>query len=314
MSNLDEKILDYELTLVVDKEFTDNSGFRADLRFSDQPERVWSSTKAHKLLSYLSLLGGGNSVPIGKKGEAYLAAKQIFENKLLSTILEGRGRIALLIDSDGGSVDTEKYYKRALKTLKIARGTKVDAFILGHACSAAFSLMCMADDVSVLPDSVLMWHFSDDGNTRRSNLVSQLSGQQFLKKSFKKELAELINFSKRSKYLRYLPREQVINDLVINAGNPDGEVYFRGDDAFEQELVDACYTDPIMMGRYYADRYLGMASTTVSDFWVLSKVIADQAGDRKNWPNFNFEEARVATRSSLNDVTRGEVLEHIYGR
>lgn len=313
MSNLEHQIPDYELTLLVDKEFDANSGFRADLRLCDEPERSWTTAKAKKMLDYLAVQGNKSIAP-GKIGEAYLSAKAIFGNKALSTIAEGRGRIALLIDSDGGSVDVERYYKRIVKTLTNSNpNTEVDAFVLGHACSAGFSLMCAADDISVLSNSILMWHFSDDGNNRRPKIVSRLEKNMVLRRGYRKELDDLIRFLRRSRYLRYESKETLVKDFVLDSKDPEGEVYFRGDIAYEKELVDASYDDPIMMGRDYAARYLGMTNQAVSDFWVLSKLTANEAGHRLNWRNFDFEGTRVRTRSELSDTLRNEVLEQIYG-
>lgn len=313
MSNLDHQIPDYEITLLVDKEFDANSGFRADLRLCDEPERSWTTAKSRVMLDYLAVQGNKSIAP-GKIGEAYLSAKSIFGNKALSTIAEGRGRIALLIDSDGGSVDVERYYKRMLKTLTNANArTEVDAFVLGHACSAGFGLMCVANGISVLSNSILMWHFSDDGNNRRPKIVSRLEKNMVLRRGYRKELDDLIRFLRRSRYIRYENKEKLVKDFILDSKDPEGEVYFRGDYAYEQELVDASYVDPIKMGRDYASRYLGMINQSVSDFWVISKLTASEAGDRLNWRNFDFEKARVRARGELNDMVRNEALEELYG-
>lgn len=312
MSNLDQQIPDYELTLVVDKEFTAKSAFRADLRFCEDPDRRWTTSKINRMLDYLSIQAN-TSMPPEKIGEAYLAAKTLFGNKALATIVEGRGRVALLLDSDGGNVDAEKYYKRVLKTLTAGSNTEIDAFVLGHACSAAFGLLALADDISVLPQSVMMWHFSDDGNNRRQETVSRLEKNQSLRRDYRKELDDLVRFLRRNKYLRYDSKEKLVRDYVLDSKDPEGEVYFSGEQAYVQEMVDACYDDPISMAKYYQQRYLGITNPSVMDFWVLSKVITGAIPGDTEWRYVDFEQARVEARANLNYAAREEIVEEIYG-
>jgi hypothetical protein len=88
--------------------------------------------------------------------------KSVVGKEMTEIIIEGRLKIAFLIDSNGGDVIVFDIYNEALRSIE-DRGGLSQSFVTGTAASAAFYLMTATREAYVLNKTSLIWHHSDDG-------------------------------------------------------------------------------------------------------------------------------------------------------
>ena len=171
--------------------------------------------------------------------ETLLESKTIYE-KLLETLLTGRMKVGLWIDSIGGEVDQEDTVNWSVDYLDRQKAS-VHTYVGTKACSAAFDLTFLGNEISALSRSVFMWHLSDSPDFPRTERIKQLRGKGTPDAAVSEEINDLLEILDRTDAVS---KEELIAEILRQINNPrnhDGTVYFEGDYLKEMGLVDNAF-------------------------------------------------------------------------
>lgn len=295
---------DAEVVTIVDREFDSRDPFlsimgdRKSGELIDFDEEIWILLNLEGKLKRESWLkkASGKRYAGKRKYYQFLADKfnsclknlsEKIPTELLEVIMEGRLKIAFLIDSDGGDMVLCERYCDVLKSLGGRSLSQV--FITSHASSAAFELMTFAKESFMLNKSYLLWHFSDSCYSRREDKVKKLKSKKEIPEQVQREIEEMQNYFSRSgkfdqKYLDYLM------ELVTFEGNPQGDLIFCGDQMAELGLAKAYKSIESMQQRFNAE-YMTRIDPEIVEFWELSKEVIEEMGD-DSWGDHQVEEIR----------------------
>lgn len=293
--------VDAELAVVADAEFKGTHLHRTSILDRDDQSRHFGRRITEALIKYVALLRRGKEedadqlLYLGKKLQRNLG-KRVFE-----TLIEGRLKIALLIDSDGGDIRHLKYFEDALGFWK-DRGndsTKVEAYVFGHAMSAGFFLMCEAENIAVLPRTELLWHFSGHSVGQRKSLVKSYKQNLAFPKQNLIELQGLVKFlRKNSIYAQEDFAIRKAREKILEDTTGQGDVSMLGAHCFKAEMVNEMYGDVISMARHFNARYRIALDPKVEEFWVLSAMAEDDVSSMESWRFINFEKMRAHKKKS----------------
>lgn len=291
---LDDQNYDAELVVIVDSEVDKLNPFTAILKPADQELGVdlgiWPFDVASKMQA-----GSRKKIDQSKSGNelGFELAKVGDSRQILEIIRDGRIKIGFLIDSDGGDALLVDEYESAIKYFR-TNGARVHAYVTGHAMSAAFSIMNIADKINVQSDSVALWHFTDLASSTRVDAVKSLRAGYVLSDVHQADLNDLRKFLGRSK--SYSPDDwngwiEEITDL----DNKEGEVSFDGQAICDMGITDLVYTDIVTEVKQFSSEFVLSNSALVRQFWAISNYLAEEAGSC--WYDFDFESARQALKN-----------------
>ncbi len=165
---------------------------------------------------------------------------KIINEKLLETLLTGRMKVGLWIDSIGGEVDQEDTVNWSVDYLDRQKAS-VHTYVGTKACSAAFDLTFLGNEISALSRSVFMWHLSDSPDFPRTERIKQLRGKGTPDAAVSEEINDLLEILDRTDAVS---KEELIAEILRQINNPrnhDGTVYFEGDYLKEMGLVDNAF-------------------------------------------------------------------------
>jgi hypothetical protein len=220
----------------------------------------------------------------------YLALK--IERNLLEVIMDGRLKIAFLIDSDGGSMHVCNLYRSVLE--REGQRLMSEAYVSCHGVSAGFELMTAVDKACMLRKSHLLWHFSDSDDFRREDKVKKLKESKVMPRQVVEELGGLINYFSRSKnvdqeYLDSLMR------LVTMKDNPQGDLWFSGAEMAELELAQV-HQDIESLQTKFNTAYKLSGDFRIKEFWDISAQNIEEMGG-EYWGDFFVEMMRNRKRA-----------------
>lgn len=303
--------LDYdgELVVMADAEFSDKNPFnvvvvdRVSGRVFETNDAVCELLRRHHDIR-TPPASGRHSVAKRELLEMRAAASfsrvnRDLDEDVIDLLLEGKIRVASLIDSDGGDMDVLRNYQRALEYLTV-NGGKSEAFVVGHSGSAAFELMASSQNIYLMLKTALLWHFSDIHGERRS-AVQDLKHARQIPRDKEKELMELFDFLSRSDGFNSVVRGRYLAEIT-HGGNPEGELGFSGGELLAMGLVRQAYMRIGNMRRCFENRYYACESSRVREFWGLSTLLVREAGDFDEWDSFNFEERRKEMRKKVGHI------------
>lgn len=156
-----------------------------------------------------------------------LRQERQIRKELLETLLEGRVKVGLWIDSIGGDVAQEDKVNWALDYLD-GQGARVNSYVGIKAVSAAFDMAFLGDKLSVLDKSVFMWHFSETADYSRAKKTAELRGEHEMSEEVHEEFADLLSILDRTTPEN---KERAITEILRQINDPrnsQGAVYLDG--------------------------------------------------------------------------------------
>jgi hypothetical protein len=298
---------DAEVVTIVDREFNYDAPFlsimgdRKSGEFLDLDQNVWHLWREQseiKRQRWLKNAKGKNYA--GRRLQYHNLVKEYNKNysilsgkvkrDVLEIIMEGRLKLAFLIDSDGGDMALCNMYRNALKALDSRSHS--EAYITCHAASASFELMTAVNQPVMAKKSYLFWHFSGTSDSRRQD-VEKLKTQADVPENIKIEMDELLDYFYRS---RKVDKEFLDTTLrmLTDEDNPEGDLIFCGTEIAELELAKA-YPTVEAMQRRFNGHYMTRIDPYIKEFWDISLAIVEEMED-KFWGHFDVEGMRDRMR------------------
>jgi len=305
----EKKDFDAEMVVTVDHEFRDDQPFEVVISNEDtiritgmapfemlQDQAKLRDPRMIRVSGYIADLMHRRAV------DSYIANQYLLGDKLTQILLEGRVKIGLLIDSDGGDMEILKLISTGLTEMK-ERGGESQAFVVGHAASAGMELFMSADDRYVLDRSCLMWHFSDCNGERRKSVEILRKGGRPLPSPKQGELQELWTFFESSPCYTSKIWKEVLQNIIAD-DNPDGEIAFSGQQLAELQLVNKSFRRLRSLAAKFNGEFSLARSIAVKDFWILSDVINLETGKVQDWGAVDFEKMRRDKKKELPYLAR----------
>lgn len=305
---------DAEVVTIVDREFESDKPFlttvasRATSTYADFDDNVWQFWNLQRKVAdqaWLKKAKGkkyagrkGSYQEIVRKYNNYeKTLKEKHTNEIMEVLMEGRLKIAFLIDSDGGSTELLGLYTDALKALD--QRSHSQAYVTGHASSAALDLTMKSNQALMLDKSHLFWHFSGEPQTRRES-VEKLKKNLEMPRREHGEILELREYFDRSKHIddKYF---DYLLEVIQREENPEGELIFCGRELAELNLVRS-YKDIQSLRRRFNSEYMARIDEPIKEFWNISEKIIEEIGDGI-WEDF-FTEAMRADWKGYFDKTQ----------
>jgi ATP-dependent protease ClpP protease subunit len=181
--------------------------------------------------------------------------KQQVNPELAKIILEGKLKLAFLLNSSGGDREAMEIYRDMIDHVA-ERGGRIEAYVTQGAASAAFDVAGEADKLFALEESLFAWHRTLSATTGK--LVTALTTL---------DIAELRDFIKKAKSPW---REEFIKRgerALRNPRNPDGMMVFEGQELAEAGVVEKCFTDIEGMRTYFGRKYRNALHPQIWNFW-----------------------------------------------
>ncbi|MCC6643786.1 ATP-dependent Clp protease proteolytic subunit [Candidatus Peregrinibacteria bacterium] len=304
--------VDAELVVIADTDFRPAPLHRTQLLYREDQGRSFGRRSTEALIKYVALIRRERKEDIDKILFLGKKLQRVWGKRVLETMLEGRLKIALLIDSDGGVMSHLDYFNDALAYWKDGVDTKVEAYVFGHAMSAGFSLMCEADQIAVLPRSEMMWHFSSNSTNQRRKLVNSFRKNLPLPDSNLMEVEKLRRFLYRNSVYKYADfAKRKVREGILADSTGRGEIGFVGANCFKAELANEMFDDVVSMARHFNSRYRIAVDKKVTEFWVLSAINESSVDSLESWRYVNFEKMRADRKRRISPETFQEWEEFI---
>lgn len=292
-----DRKFDAEVAVTIDREFSELTPFQIVVAAGDR-ELVSTDPVIFDLLEKYELLSRDPTQTrlsprdlerlMHQANELYGMAEFYLGAEVLEVLLDGRVKVALLIDSDGGDMDVHNRLDRSVAYWRKGGGES-QAFVYGHAHSAGFDTLMKADARYVLDKSSLIWHFSDSDGERRQSI----EGLRQMSKIFRRnqqELAELRAFFELSPDFNEQIWTRMVTEIVA-LNNPDGDLFFSGKELQQMQLARSFKRLKSLFAKFRSEFYLA-DSLAVRDFWILSEVLDAQVRNNSDWQSLDFENMR----------------------
>lgn len=156
-----------------------------------------------------------------------LRQERQIRKELLETLMEGKMKVGLWIDSIGGDVRQEDKVNWALDYLD-GQGAAVNSYVGIKAVSAAFDMAFLGDKLSALDKSVFMWHFSETRDYSRAEKTRELRGLSPMSEETQEEFADLLEILDKTTPEN---KERAIAEILRQINDPrnsHGAVYLDG--------------------------------------------------------------------------------------
>lgn len=291
---------DTELVVLVDKEFAANDTFDTVIADRNSGRTCMTDDLPLRLLSGHSKLSPRRRVGMRyaeisrlncEVAEIRAQLARLIDRPILEALLESPVKMAFLIDSEGGDIEVQNSCLRAAEYVN-QRSGEVTSLVTGSAQSAAFSVMAIAENIHVLTNSALLWHFSSTNEgVERARTVNELREGVRLSKRNSRELEELFVLLRRSPFFSNELRDQFLG-MIKNPNNKEGQVTFTGQNLTNLLIADFCYDDVRRMAKWFDNQYVAMDNAFIMDFWVLSDLITRNIPAGESWHDISFERAR----------------------
>lgn len=291
---LDNQNYDAELVVIADSEVDKLNPFRAILKPTDQELGIDLGILPFDVASKMQA-GSRKKIDQSKLGNEFGLdlAKVGNSRQILEIIRDGRIKIGFLIDTDGGDALLVDEYEAAIKYFR-TNGATVHAYVTGHAMSAGFSIMNIADSISVLNSSVALWHFTDLSSNTRVDAVKNLGAGYVLSHVHQTDLDDLRKFLARSKSYTLEDWKGWVEEIT-EIDNEEGELAFDGEAMSDMGITDLVHTDVVTEAKQFSGEFALSNSALVRQFWAISDYLAEEAGS--TWYDFDFESARQALKN-----------------
>lgn len=246
---------DGELVIIADRELSPESPLLVTAIDTKSGEKLALGPLILELLAYIEdakslqeigLKNDQNRLLFEKKviqANACLEALQengYFSRKVLETLMEGRIKIGLWIDSMGGQVEQEEKVKWSLDYLD-RHDAEVHSYVGVKAVSAGFDMAFLADQVNALNKSVFMWHFSDSPLEPRREKARTLRQNQPLSAEARAELEDLRAILDQADEQARQSLIMEVRRQICLPENAEGSVFLEGAYLARAGLVDRSF-------------------------------------------------------------------------
>lgn len=220
--------------------------------------------------------------------EARFCSIQLLEagmlnKKLLETLIEGRIKVGLWLDSIGGEVEQENKVNWALDYLD-KHHASVHSYVGIKAASAAFDLAFLGNEINALSRSVFIWHFSDSSENPRLQKVRQLHGQAALDDATSEEFNDLLSIFDRVSPEK---KEQLIAEVLRQINHPhnhEGNVFLEGDYLHEMGLTNRSFRKMSqLIDQFQADFPLHAGINSTYFTTTVAQKVYDQISHLPSW-------------------------------
>jgi hypothetical protein len=301
-----DRNFDAEMIVVADGEFREDASFPVVVTDCKSGETVTADLTACALMGryaelknpcLLRLSGEEIDRVQGEAIDCHAQAAEILNEDLLDIILNGRVKMAFLIDSDGGDGVVLEEYQRAADYVNYNGGLS-QSYIFGHAFSAGFELMTKSREIYAMDRSHLGWHFSELSGERR-RVVQSLRQAEPLPREKSRQLDDLFKFLGKSPYFSREMKDCFMAQIV-EPDNHEGELEFTGQELYDLKIIHATFARLRAMKAFFDLQYMSASGPLVKDFWGQSLETFRQIRHRRDWRDIDFEEKRAALKTTYN--------------
>jgi len=195
--------------------------------------------------------------------------------KIARTIMEGRIKMSVLLDTAGGNTGLARIISESLKQIT-ARGGRTDAYVPRRASSAGADIFANAQNRYVLTESRLMWHLS---NITSGAISTDWKTKEELERKKEEEMAELRTMlggiASADKRPEMLAR---IHEAEADENNPDNSICFTGREFYEYGAVTRMFENVLAMRKHF-NRSTGICDNSrIDTFFLKSGIAVDVLG------------------------------------
>lgn len=172
-----------------------------------------------------------------------------YGKEVVDIIMEGRLKMSLLIDTDGGTAMFANHLIGAIQTVLSKRGD-VEAYVPRKACSAGSLIFAASQKRYVSPYALFMWHLGSLSDETDNDYASSDERRICLEMEME-EMDEFFRTTATGSTI--MARYKEVKD---DTGNPLNEVWFTGEELYEDDIATEMLSSTVSFAKRYNDNCL----------------------------------------------------------